>query len=90
MIYIYGEKQNLRIVYSETNLTDLEKSQASLVIEALPEPEIIENKIPVLWLENNSLYYKYVDKPILPTRFEKLQQMVNEGKITQEEMNELL
>lgn len=76
----FDEKEGL-------NKTEEELNQTGLVIESLPkELPTQERKIRVLFA--NPLRWEYVDRPL--TQEEKLQDMVSQGILTQEQMNDLL
>ena len=67
--------------------TEDELLEEGILVESLPEtPPTMTGKSVVLKV--NPLRWEYIDRPL--TREEKLQQLVLDGKITQEEMNELL
>ena len=70
-----------------------EQAEATLVMESLPEaPQVEAGKMAVMHIDPATKQFSYLikDKPENVLRFEKLQQLVLDGKITQEEMNELL
>ena len=93
MIFLFGTGEQVSIVYNEKYLTPAEQAEATLVMESLPEaPQVEAGKMAVMHIDPITKQFSYLikDKPQNVLRFEKLQQMVLDGKITQEEMNELL
>lgn len=92
MIYLYGTGENISVVFSENTLTSQEKSEATLIVEALPEKNIPEGFYDVLFIDPTSkeLKYIYKEKTLEMTKIEKLTRLVVEKKITQEEMLSLL
>lgn len=96
---IYLQSYNDKVTYIHFKPFDakvgLKKTESELVktgilVETLPEKlPMVDGKILELYV--NPLRWEYVDAPApVLSLVEKLQQMVNDGKITQEEMNELL
>lgn len=61
MMYVF---EGGSIVYNGSTLTEDEKLQAVEVV-SLPVPEVIEGKVPELRadLENQTVFYEYVDEP---------------------------
>ena len=93
MIFLFGTGEQVSVVYNEKYLTPAEQAEATLVMESLPEaPQVEAGKMAVMHIDPITKQFSYLikDKPENVLRFEKLQQMVLDGKITQEEMNELL
>ena len=92
MIYIFGSGENLSIIVREDFLSEEDKQSASLCVESLPIPELKDGFNPVLTIDENTKELLYVYKEQTPDekRYYELQQLVLDGKITQEEMNELL
>ena len=93
MIFLFGTGEQISIVYNEKHLTEAEQAEATLVMESLPKaPQVEAGKMVVMHIDPVTKQFSYLikDKPENVLRFEKLQQMVLDGKITQEEMNELL
>lgn len=93
MIFLFGTGEQISIVYHEKYLTEAEQAEATVVMEYLPEaPQVEVGKIAVMHIDPVTKQFSYLikDKPENVLRFEKLQQLVLDGKITQEEMNELL
>lgn len=93
MIFLFGTGEQISIVYNEKYLTEAEQAEATLVMEALPKaPQVEAGKMAVMYIDPVTKQFSYLikDKPENVLRFEKLQQLVLDGKITQEEMNELL
>jgi len=93
MIFLFGTGEQISIVYNEKYLTPAEQAEATVVMESLPEaPQVEAGKMAVMHIDPVTKQFSYLikDKPENVLRFEKLQQLVLDGKITQEEMNELL
>ena len=92
MIYLFGIGEQVSVIMNERYLTEAERKNATLVVEELPVKDTPDGFYEVLYIDPETKELKYIYKEKTPemTRYDKLQQMVNEGKITQEEMNELL
>lgn len=94
MIYLQsdGTKINLIHYLPFHSIHGMKKTKEELeltgfFVESLPDRLVeVEQKAQVLF--DNPLRWEYVDVPL--TQEQKLQALVNAGKITQEEMNELL
>lgn len=65
-----------------------ELGKMGLLIDTIPEPEIIEGKEAVLRFDGNKLYYDYVD--IQPSNEEKIQQLRSELENTIIELTTLI
>ena len=92
MIYLFGMGEEVSIIFDGKYLTEDEKSSATLVVEELPVKDTPDGFYEVLFIDPETKELKYIYKEKTPemTRYEKLQQMVIDGKITQEEMDALL
>ncbi len=61
MIYIYKSGSSLTVISYAAQLTDLEKSKASAVVEVLPvEPEAVPGYRTVLQLDDITKELKYI------------------------------
>lgn len=92
MIYLFGTGDQVSVIMHERYLTEQEQASATLVVESLPQLNIPDGHYEVLFIDptTKELKYIYRQKTEDMTRYDKLQQMVLDEKITQEEMNELL
>lgn len=92
MVYLFGKGLNVSVIMDEKYLTEVEINSATLILEHLPEPESIEGKTHVYFIDpvTKEFSYKYIDIINQLSKEEKLQALVDAGKITQEEMNEVL
>lgn len=92
MIYLFGIGEQVSVIMHERYLTEQERANATLIVEALPENNVPVGYYAVLFIDptTKELKYIYKQKTEEMMRTDKLQQMVLDGKITQEEMNELL
>lgn len=92
MIYLFGLEEKVSIIYDGSSLTEEEKQKATLVLDVLPKPEYREGFFPTYCIEpeTKELYFVYKPKTTFQIKFEKLQQLVTDGKITIQEMQELL
>jgi len=90
MIYLYGTGIGISIIRDTTGMTAEELSNATVVLEELPEPEVIEGKFPMLYIDPVTKEVSYKYQAIKISLCQKLQKLVDDGKITQEEMNNLL
>lgn len=62
-------------------LEELEKEENSIIVETIPQPEIIEGKEAILYInpETKDMWYEYVDMPISyspETEIEKLKAQI--------------
>jgi uncharacterized protein (DUF427 family) len=80
MIYFFGTGDSIKVVFGGKNLTESEKSQASLVLESLPPTSTPAGKAAKFYIDptTKQFEYKYVDKvvltetPLLSTTYESL------------------
>lgn len=96
MIYIENEKITGQVIFQHNfpfheehglRKTQEELEQSGMLVESIPErPDEMVGKNLVLYA--NPLRWEYEDRPL--TQEEKLQQMVDAGTITQEQMDDLL
>jgi hypothetical protein len=92
MIYLFGTEDQVSVIMHEIFLTEEQRANATLVVESLPQLNTPDGHYEVLFIDptTKELKYVYKQKTEDMTRYDRLQQMVLDGKITQEEMNELL
>ena len=64
-----------------------ELRQIGALVDEIPEPEQLENKIAVMYYnpQTNSVYYEYIDKPLTPE--EELRQRI---ELMQQALDSLL
>jgi hypothetical protein len=70
--------------------TEAELKQTGYLVESIPEPEMIEGKVPILKFDkvNEEFYYEYVDRPLTPE--EEVRQLKERIEIMQQALDELL
>ncbi len=61
-----------------------------ILVEDIPEPEVIERKAPVLYFnpQTSELWYEYIDRPL--TQEEQLADLAARQKATEDALLELL
>lgn len=72
-------------------LSPEDKQKNYLEVDFVPEPERISGKMAVLYvnLENNTIYYEYIDKPV-PDEIQRLNEENLEIKLALAELAELI
>lgn len=102
MIFIkYDKENNNRITFihympfdsvNGLNKTETELKSIGALVEGIPKVPELKDHFTEFYFDSltNVVSYQYILKPSSILLEEKLQQMVKDGRITQEEMNELL
>ena len=92
MIYYFGIGDKVRVIVGERNLTEEDKQNITLTANEEQQPLKIMGKQAVRYIDPTTKVFSwnYIDFPTKTSNLETLQKWVQEGKITQEEMNELL
>jgi len=64
MIYLFGIKDQVSMILDAKYLTEAEQAEATLVVEALPEPEDREGFYAVRYIDPDTKAFSYLYKPI--------------------------
>lgn len=92
MIYLFGIGNQVSSIIDGSSLTEEQKNKATLILEQLPEPQLLEDHFSILYIDEitKEFSYKYIKKDKVTLQREKLQKLVDENKITESEMEDLL
>ena len=102
MIFIkYDKENNNKITFihympfdsvNGLNKTEAELKSIGALVESIPKVPELKDHVTEFYFDSltKTISYEYVLKPSSVLLEDKLQKMVDEGKITQEEMDELL
>ncbi|MCM3404895.1 hypothetical protein [Cytobacillus oceanisediminis] len=77
------------IFYQENDLSSETQAQG-VIIKSIPDPETIEGKAPVLYLNklDNTLFYEYVDREL--TESEKLNKILRDQETMKMALDDLI
>ena len=87
MVFLFGIGEQVSVITHERFLTHDQQAKATMVLNELPVPESKEGFYHVLYINpvTKQLSYVYKEKTAEMNRMEKLQQLLNDGKITFDE-----
>jgi hypothetical protein len=66
MVYFFGTGYNVKTVFGGRNLSDKEKSEATLILESLPPTDTPEGKVARFYVDptTKKFSYKYEKKEV--------------------------
>lgn len=64
MIYLFGVGEQVSVIFDGRHLSPENKAKATLVVEALPEPQQIAGKFAVRYINPETKKFSYIYKDI--------------------------
>ena len=64
MIYIFGQGQNVSVVYKGETLTNVQKQRATLILDKLPTQQCPDGYVPRATIKNGQFEWVYELKEV--------------------------